>query len=59
MPTRKLFHNGKIFTSVTGDETLHQALLVEDDKVVFVGSEKDAVAQASRKSYLTSTTRQS
>jgi len=49
MPTRKLFHNGKIFTSVTGDEKLHEALLVEDDKVVFVGSEKDAVAQVSVK----------
>ena len=49
MPARKLFHNGKIFTSVTGDEKLHEALLVEDDKVVFVGSEKDAVAQVSVK----------
>ncbi|WOO81782.1 Putative amidohydrolase YtcJ [Vanrija pseudolonga] len=41
---RRLFKNARIFTSVGGDSTLHDALVIEDDKVVFVGSR--AVAES-------------
>lgn len=41
MPTR-VFKNGRIFTSAKGDDELHEALVVKDGKVLFVGSNADA-----------------
>lgn len=38
----KLFLNAKIFTSKKGDDSLYQALLVNDGKVVYVGNEDGA-----------------
>lgn len=45
MSGSKLFINGRIFTSRTGDEELHDSMLVEGDKVACVGT-KDVVSRA-------------
>ncbi|TXT05096.1 hypothetical protein VHUM_03916 [Vanrija humicola] len=42
----RVFKNGQIFTSIEGDPGLHDALVVEGDKVVFIGSNADAEAKA-------------
>ncbi|TXT15510.1 hypothetical protein VHUM_00013 [Vanrija humicola] len=42
----RLFKNGRIFTSVEGDSTLHDALVTDGDKVVFVGPNAEAEAKA-------------
>lgn len=46
----KLFVNGKIFTSKKGDDSLYQAMLIQDDKVLYVGDDQGArqVAQEVR-----------
>jgi predicted amidohydrolase YtcJ len=44
MAARKLFFNGKIFTSVR-DEGLQEAMLIEDDRVLCVGREADLQEQ--------------
>ncbi|WWD19989.1 hypothetical protein CI109_104462 [Kwoniella shandongensis] len=36
-----LFTNGRIFTSVEGDDTLHSSLLVRGDRIEFVGDAKE------------------
>jgi predicted amidohydrolase YtcJ len=41
-PTTTLLTNGRIFSSAPGDERLHQAIVVQGGKVVFVGEEKQA-----------------
>lgn len=38
----RLFTGGRIFTSQPDDETLHEALVVQNGKVVFVGKEEHA-----------------
>jgi predicted amidohydrolase YtcJ len=42
----KLFSNGKIFTSKKGDDGLYQSMLVQDGKVLYVGSDKGAANAA-------------
>lgn len=42
----RIFKNGRIFTSAKGDDTLHEALVVDGDKIVFVGSNADAEKEA-------------
>ncbi|GHJ84102.1 hypothetical protein NliqN6_0504 [Naganishia liquefaciens] len=49
MATRRLFFNGKIFTSVR-DEGLQEAMLIEDDRVMCVGREADLQEQDREKS---------
>lgn len=48
MSVRKRFFNGRIFTSRTNDEELHQAMLVEDDKIVCVGTNEDVAQEVSQ-----------
>jgi predicted amidohydrolase YtcJ len=45
MTSLKLFHNGKIFTSV-GDDRLQAAMLIEDGAVVYVGEEAAVRAES-------------
>lgn len=45
MTSRKLFYNGKIFTSV-GDDKLQEAMLIEDGAVVCVGKETSVRAES-------------
>jgi predicted amidohydrolase YtcJ len=42
MGSLKLIRNGKIFTSVEGDDALHEAMLIRGDEVVYVGDEAGA-----------------
>lgn len=42
----RLFKNGRIFTSVEGDSTLHDSLVTDGDKVVYVGTSAEAEAKA-------------
>jgi hypothetical protein len=42
MLSRTVFYNGRIFTSEDGDATLHNTLIVEGDKVGFVGDRAGA-----------------
>lgn len=42
----RLFKNGRIFTSVEGDSDLYEAIVIDNDKVVYVGSDADAEAKA-------------
>lgn len=42
----KLFYNAKVFTAKKGDDSLYQAVLVNDGKVLFVGDESGARAVA-------------
>lgn len=42
----RLFRNAKVFSSVEGDDALHESLVIQGDEVVFVGSEKAARAEA-------------
>lgn len=37
MLSRTVFYNGKIFTSEEGDASLHDTLVIEGDKVGFIG----------------------
>lgn len=48
MSSTKLFVNGRIFTSRPGDEALHQAMLVEGDKVMCVGTNEHVIQKASQ-----------
>jgi predicted amidohydrolase YtcJ len=48
MSSTKLFVNGRIFTSRPGDEALHQAMLVEGEKVICVGANEHVIQQASQ-----------
>jgi predicted amidohydrolase YtcJ len=48
MSSTKLFVNGRIFTSQPGDEALHQAMLVEGEKVICVGTNEHVIQKASR-----------
>lgn len=34
----RLFKNARIFTGVEGDDELHNAMLVKDGKIVYVGT---------------------
>ncbi len=38
----RVFKNGRVFTSAPDDDKLHDALVVDGDKVAFVGSNAEA-----------------
>lgn len=46
----KVFTNAKVFTSA-GDGTLQEALVIQDDKVLFVGSAEEAKALGDKVSW--------
>lgn len=46
MPSRKLFFNGKIFTSAADDGRLETLMLIEDDRVICVGEEASVRARS-------------
>lgn len=44
--TTRLVKNARIFTSADGDSKLHEALVVDGDKVAFVGTLEEAEKRA-------------
>lgn len=44
--TKRLFKNARIYSAQEKDDKLHQALVVDGEKVAFLGSDVEAAAHA-------------